>query len=112
MGWLLFLVGSLATFRLSLLLVDDPGPWYVLDRLKERFGLHWVTDLSPNGLGDSGWAADNAPVEVLSCFWCVSLAVGFLVAWLMRHRLPFWPLTGLAFSSFAIWFRVRYRIKR
>lgn len=58
------MIGVLATFRLTSLLVAEDGPWSIFNRLRER-------------------AAGTLLGQVLSCFWCCSVWIGLLVAVLM-----------------------------
>jgi len=110
------IAAALATFRLSLLVVDDPGPFDLLDCLRERLKIEWVYDYNSKGepiLGSGEWVAENALGETLSCFWCVSLWVGLIVAWCSRLAVSTpWLWSGLAYSGFAILLRKRFKVQR
>ena len=113
---LYFIIATLATFRLSLFIVDDPGPLDLLDWLRERLGIEWVYDYNSQGdpiLGSGEWVAENALGETLSCFWCVSLWVGLVVAWCSRLAVTVpWFWSGLAYSGLAILLRKRFKVQR
>jgi len=72
------LVLSLATWRLTSLVVQDNGPWRIFARLRARTTLGGV----------------------LECVWCCSV---WVAAGLLALHLFFWPLTWLlAISAGAI----------
>jgi hypothetical protein len=87
MRWLLFILGSLATFRLSHLFTKEQGPFAVFERLREAM---------PGGRGSAK--------EWLSCIFCFSLSASALVClilWLGGVNLNWeeWVLTWLSFSA-------------
>jgi hypothetical protein len=89
MTWLLFILGCLATFRLSLLVSKEDGPAFIFRKLRRAPPEHSATS------------------EWLSCFFCISVTASAVVCallWAAEVRLawPVWVLLWLAFSSFAI----------
>lgn len=74
--WLL--VGALATWRVSHMVVGEAGPWFVFERLRIRFGV--VHDADGSAIA---WPSGS----VLACVWCLSVWVGMivlLVPWLVN----------------------------
>jgi hypothetical protein len=87
MRWFLFILGSLATFRLSHLFTKERGPFAVFERLRNAM---------PGGRGSAK--------EWLSCIFCFSLSASALVCsilWLGGMNLSWeeWILTWLGFSA-------------
>ena len=87
MRWFSFILGSLATFRLSHLFTKERGPCAVFERLR---------DAMPGGRGSAK--------EWLSCIFCFSLSASALVClilWLGAMNLNWeeWVLTWLSFSA-------------
>ena len=87
MRWFLFILGSLATFRLSHLFTKERGPFAVFERLRNAM---------PGGRGSAK--------EWLSCIFCFSLsarALVCLILWLGGKNLNWeeWILTCLSFSA-------------
>lgn len=88
MTWLTFVVGVLATFRLSLMVSKEDGPAYVFRKLRR---------LPPK---------KSATHEWLSCIFCFSVTASALVTWYLWHigliDLNQSPLYWLAFSAGSI----------
>jgi hypothetical protein len=87
MRWFLFILGSLATFRLSHLFTKERGPFAAFERLRKAM---------PGGRGSAK--------EWLSCIFCFSLSASALVClvlWLEGTNLNWgeWVLTWLSFSA-------------
>ena len=78
-------VGILATFRLTLLLVEEQGPLDVFARLR------W-------------WAAARSSFlgSLLDCFWCTSVWVAAPIAVCVISRWQEWPIAWLALSGGAV----------
>lgn len=84
-----FLIGSLATWRLTELFLDEAAPFGLAEKLRN-------------------YAATNAPnhpliMELhkgLSCSWCLSVWLGWIVALLQKEK--GWFLLGFAYSAMAI----------
>ena len=70
------LLCALATWRLSVLLVEERGPWDIMLGLRGRFGITHDPDGKPISWPDGIGA-------LFGCVWCVSvwLAVPVVVAW-------------------------------
>jgi hypothetical protein len=89
-GWLLFVAGALATFRLSHLVSKERGPLSVFERIRNAL---------PRG-------RDSAQ-EWLSCIFCFSLTASAVVCVLLwtgglRLTLQEWILHWLGFSTVAL----------
>lgn len=82
----LLALGCLATYRLSLLLADDRGPFGILESFRRR-----AATLHPE------------LAELLQCTWCLSFWLGFLC---MLPALPYglstYLLAALAASGFTV----------
>lgn len=65
MDWFSFVILALVTWRVSSLLVNEDGPFYVFERIRARVGVQNHT-------------VDNQRflAQVLSCLWCCSIWVG------------------------------------
>jgi hypothetical protein len=77
-----FLVGVLATWRVTHLLVDEDGPGDVVVRLRQAAGDGWVG-------------------EAMDCFYCLSIWTAAPVAAAVARRRREVPLTWLALSGAA-----------
>jgi hypothetical protein len=89
--FLILVLGSLATFRLSHLITIERGPLAVFERIRNAI---------PGGRGSAK--------EWLSCIWCFSLtasAIVCLILWAGGLRLTwdYWILHWLSFSSISLW---------
>jgi len=71
------LLCALATWRISVLLVEEQGPWDIMRRLRERFGVTHDPDGKP-----ISWPC-GMPGALFGCVWCISvwLTVPVVVAW-------------------------------
>lgn len=90
--WACLIVGSLATWRFSLMLVVDYGPGDVFQALRVKAGVYI--------LGDDG-RPETFFGKLLECVWCTSVwvAVGVFLILLT----PLWPvLIPFALSAAAI----------
>jgi len=86
-SWFIFVLGSLATFRLSHLITKERGPFAVFERLRNAM---------PGGRG--------SVKEWLSRIFCFSLSASALVClvlwlWGMNLNWEQWVLTWLSFSA-------------
>jgi hypothetical protein len=77
-----FLVGALATWRLTHLLVEEDGPADLVVRLRQRAGDGWIG-------------------QALDCFYCLSIWTAAPVAAAVSRRPRDVPLTWLALSGTA-----------
>ena len=90
MGWLLFVSGALATFRLSHLVARERGPFSVFERIRNAL---------PRGRGSAQ--------EWLSCIFCFSLTASAVICALLwtgglRLTLQEWTVHWLSFSAVAL----------
>ena len=77
-----FLVGALATWRVTHLLVEEDGPADVVVRLRRRAGDGWIG-------------------QAMDCFYCLSIWTAAPVAAAVARRPREAPLTWLALSGAA-----------
>jgi hypothetical protein len=89
-SFLILLLGSLATFRLSHLMTKERGPLAVFERIRNAM---------PGGRGSAK--------EWLSCIWCFSLTAGAIVCLIfwaggLRLNWDYWILHWLSFSSVSL----------
>jgi hypothetical protein len=89
-SWFIFVLGALATFRLSHLVAKERGPLAVFERLRNAM---------PGGRGSAK--------EWLSCIFCFSLSASALVClilWCGGLKLSWeeWVLHWLGFSAVAL----------
>lgn len=83
---------ALAVWRISVLLMDDDGPFLILSRLRTRLGVY---DLQKRG----GFA------DLFNCMYCMSFWVAIsvvLVLYLQGDLLPYAPLRALAYSGASV----------
>lgn len=76
------LLGALAVWRLTHLLVAEDGPWDVIVRLRARLG-------------------DSAPGRAMDCFYCSSVWVSLPFAFMVADHWPGRVLSWLALSGAA-----------
>src|SRR6266404_7591169 len=80
--WLLFWVAALATYRLTVLVARDLGPWGLCQKLRRRW-------------------------KVFACPYCISMYAGSVVCFGLyfsglREPWQVWILLSLSFSAIAI----------
>lgn len=88
---LLSLVAVLATWRLTHLFMYEAGPWFIITRLRKRFGVRH----DRMGLPDAVPAGN-----VFACFLCFSVWSALVVVLLLW--LAWWVLAPFAVSGAAI----------
>jgi len=91
-----FVLLSLATWRLTSLVVKEDGPWDILARLRHGVGVRFNERSQPYGLNVLG--------GVFACMWCASVWVGAAMAlgfWLAPTAIRFLCLP-LALSAAAL----------
>lgn len=91
-----FVIFGLATWRISSLLVDEPGPFRIFIRIREKVGI--THDLDDN----VEMIPDGFLPGILSCVWCTSVYLGLFwtimylcVPFALYLALPF-ALSGMA----------------
>jgi hypothetical protein len=89
-----FLVGALATWRISSLLVHEDGPAEVLAKFRDHVGVR------ADKFG--GCIGDGVLASALCCLWCTSVWVGWIVALTQSRNIPRAAKIGLAYSAAAI----------
>lgn len=90
----LFLLGGLACFRLTSLLVYEAGPYDVFHRIRKRAGITY--DKNSNKI------ADGELGRMLLCPWCTSLWVGIGLTVLYAISPPLLVYVSLPFSFSAV----------
>ena len=83
-----YLILALATWRVTSLLVNEDGPWFIFVKLRALLGVRYDDEtLQP--------VADNIFAAAFLCLWCLSFWVGmFWIAWYGN-----WPFT----ATWAAW---------
>jgi hypothetical protein len=89
-NWLILVLGSLATFRLSHLVTNERGPGAIFERFRNAL---------PSGRGSLK--------EWVNCIWCFSLSASALVCLLfwaggLQLNWNYWILYWLSFSSVSL----------
>lgn len=84
-----FLIGGIATWRITEILLDEDAPFELAKRLRDNAAIY----------------APDSPLilelhKALSCPWCLSVWVGWIVALFQGDK--GWLLTGFAYSAIAI----------
>lgn len=69
---------SLACWRLSNMLVNEEGPGNIFVTLRRKAGIYYDSFSQKQ---TSGWVAD-----LFDCVWCMSVWVGFVLAFLHQWR--------------------------
>jgi len=93
----LLLIGVLVTWRVTHLLVSEPGPWDIFGRLRRAAGSPFFG-------------------ELVNCFDCLSLwiaaplAIVLTTGW--RHRLLLWPALSAGAILWSVLLRSRRRLPR
>lgn len=90
-----YLILSLATWRITSLLVTEFGPGNIFERLRYRLGVRY--DVGGLRIGN------NIVAEAFTCLWCLSLWVGIVLTilfWLWPGIT--WLAMPFAFSTIAI----------
>lgn len=94
-NWLIFIIASLATYRLARMIVEEDGPAFIFKHLRDK----QTNDKSSIAHG-------------LRCFYCVSVWIALAAALLLIvvdgwsvYLLPIWWLgiAGLAAKIFEFW---------
>ena len=94
MNLTLFLLGGLACFRITSLLVYEAGPYDVFRELRKRAGIHY--DRHSNKI------ADGELGRMLLCPWCTSIWVGIGLAVLYAISPPLLEYFSLPFAFSAV----------
>lgn len=88
MTWFIFLVGSLVTYRLALMLTDEDGPAYIFRKLR---------NVPPK---------KSSAHEGIRCIWCASVYFAAATATFFWWRGYFpgveWPLYWLGLAGAAV----------
>lgn len=84
-------VNSLATWRITSLLVQETGPYDVFNKFRDLVGIEY-NEFSRR-------IPTNEFAKMFSCFWCCSIWVA--TALVLVQRRPFWEI--FAYSAAAIY---------
>jgi hypothetical protein len=90
-----FVVGVLATYRLTSLLHREVGPFKMMAWIRARFGVLNDYDGYPHGYPETMWG------KLFECFWCLSVWVATGVTLVIALG-GWWILLPLALSGGAI----------
>lgn len=96
-----FFVLSLAVWRISALLVIEDGPFDIFARFRRFIGVRYRENNTAYGT--------NVIAQLFTCVWCLSIWVGFGLAWASGYSVNIhsYFLVGLALSAMAIaWNRI------
>lgn len=85
---LVFIIASLAIWRLSYAIVKENGPLMVFARLRARLA---ASQKRSGGLFD-----------LISCIYCVSFWIGLVGSLIVSNNVFEWVGYGLAFSAVAV----------
>jgi hypothetical protein len=97
-----FLVGTLATYRLTSLLYREVGPWNLMSRIRNFFGIvHDYDEVTRKELGHPHGYPITFWGKLFECFWCLSVWVGAGVTIIIALG-GTWILVPLALSGAAI----------
>jgi len=91
-----YLILALATWRITSLLVNEYGPFNLLERLRYRLGVRYDEDLHRIGT--------NIVAEAFTCVWCLSVWVGLILS-IIFYIMPvfsIWIFLPFALSAVAI----------
>lgn len=96
MTLLQFLILSLATYRISNLLIDESGPFELLDIFRYKIGVRHNDKNIPYGL--------NQFAELFTCIYCLSIWIGVVitVSYTIIPEYTSWLCLPFALSSIAI----------
>jgi hypothetical protein len=85
-----FAIYALATWRISSLLVDEPGPFRMFIKLRIMVGI--THDMDDN----VAMVPDTFLAGILSCIWCCSIWVGLF--WTLMQFVPYSLYLALPFA--------------
>lgn len=93
---LMLLLGALATWRISHMLLRENGPFRVFHRLREALGVEY------SSVSDEVVIAFK--YEITTCIWCLSMWVGALIGLMIYflQQYAMYLLMPYAFSAVAI----------
>lgn len=81
---------ALVTWRLSHMLVHERAPFAMLTKFRRAIGIRYDAN--------SNIYASSELAELFMCVWCLSVSVGWLIAFLHYRDWSFIPY-GLAYSA-------------
>jgi len=88
------LIGILATWRISHMLIHEAAPYDLLSKLRYRVGVRYDKESKPYGT--------NEFARGLLCPYCNSVWLGWAIALLLGHKPIKAFVAGLGFSAGAI----------
>lgn len=99
------LVGSLALWRFTSLLVSEDGPLDIFSKFRTLIGIYYDDDKEIIIVEDK-WIS-----KLFSCVWCLSmfLALFYVPLWYFFPDIIFWISLPFAMSAIAIGLEVRIR---
>lgn len=92
-----YLILALAVWRISSLLISEPGPWHIFERLRHAVGVRYHPETYER-------IASNTLSEMFTCIWCMSVWIGILltVAYYLLPQVTTWLMLPLALSTAAL----------
>lgn len=93
-----FIILSLATWRISSLLVNEPGPWHIFTKIRKLTGLQHDENDKVYQIPDRFFAG------ILSCVWCTSIYIGafWAILWIFIPQITIYLGVLFALSAAAI----------
>lgn len=87
---------SLAVWQISNLLIDEAGPYSILERFRARIGIGYNAQGFPY--------AENELAELFSCHFCLSIWIGILIAilYFFYPSLAYWLCLPFALSTLSL----------
>lgn len=81
----------LASWRISLLLASEHGPYDIMDMVRHKAGVRYDENSAPYGT--------NVVSSSILCMWCNSFWVGMSIAIALLIGVPVWVFLPLALSA-------------
>ncbi len=72
---ILILLSALATWRVGYFIINEDGPFDIMDRIRIFVGVKYATTGQPYG--------HNIFSKLISCFYCLSVWLSFGIWWLV-----------------------------
>ena len=110
MNFLILLLSALATWRICNLIIEEPGPFHIFEKLRTKVGLTRVSDME---MPEQIMFSDREFVhngeffaELIECIMCLSVWVGAVISiYLAVTGLIDWrlvPIYAVALSAITI----------
>jgi hypothetical protein len=106
---LLHIAIGLATWRLSTLLISERGMFGIFEFIRKVLGENKITY---DEMSQASYP--NELIQMLQCFFCTSVTIGFILAMVQYRQLSYFEMFiyGLSYSAFSIYFDKQLRRMR